>query len=418
MTTARRAKKLAVQAQKVEAELIDISALTQLPDNTNLGTERGQYMLTQSVERVGLGRGVLLDKNNVLLGGNHLAQEAVSQGYDKVIVVDTDGKTLVATRRKDLDANTPRGIEASVWDNRVPQENINLDAGQLLFFQSNMDLPLELMYHEREIADMAARMEQATNDLLGDGADDEEGSEGGEAAEDEPRKLSRSDIPDAIWPVDNEWGIPTLDKALMADVIDSPAVVWGSQRRTARMRGTWFFYTEDYRYTALWNDPTSVVNSGCVSAVEPNFSCYETMPVAVALYRIYQKRWLARYWQSQGIRVLVDLNVAEEFYDWNLVGVPQGWKAWSTRGYNDRFGSTEREYEIACKHAGTDQILFVVYGGGKLVAQECGKRGWVHIREDMDRAKDGTKLRTDKDEEPEADDVRNKLSRLQALRSV
>jgi hypothetical protein len=122
------------------------------------------------------------------------------------------------------------------------------------------------------------------------------------------------------------------------------------------------------------------------------------MPLAVALYRIYQKRWLARFWQSQGIRVLVDMNVAEVFYDYNLLGVPAGWRAWCTRGYNDRVGNTEQEFELACKHAGTEAILFVVYGGGKIVKQLCGKRGWVHIEEDMDRAKDGTKERTDREE--------------------
>lgn len=146
--------------------------------------------------------------------------------------------------------------------------------------------------------------------------------------------------------------------------------------------------------TALWSDPRPVVNSQCAAAVEPNFSCYEDMPLAVGHWRIYQKRWLARWWQTQGIRVLVDLNVAPRFAGANLLGVPRGWRAYCTRGYLRRLVQTEREYETACNHAGASDILFCVYGGSRKLRKVCALYGWHWVPECMDQRRRERLLRT------------------------
>jgi hypothetical protein len=194
-------------------------------------------------------------------------------------------------------------------------------------------------------------------------------------------------VPDAVWPTDNDCEIPVLNLHLQANAVDRPVVAWGSVARTSRMRGTWHFYVDDDRFKQLWKDPTRVVKSGCVSAVEPNFSCNDHMPVAVGLYRIHQKRWLARYWQSKGIRILADLNVGEKFLALNMLGIPTGWRAYATRGYTDHTESTMREWEIACERAQTDDILFLVYGGGRRVHRLCKDRAWIWIPERADAVK-------------------------------
>lgn len=205
--------------------------------------------------------------------------------------------------------------------------------------------------------------------------------------DEEGPELERGDVPDALFPTDNEWQIPLLDIKRQADAVDLPVVTWGSIARTSRIKGTWHFYTDDDRYIELWVDPSPVPNTGCVNCVEPNFSVYDQMPRAVGLYRIYQKRWIARYWQSLGIRVFVDLNVSAPFADLNLLGVPEGWRAYATRGYTDQLGALDREHGLAVERAGSDDVLFLVYGGGKAVIDLCGRRGWVHIEEHMDRVR-------------------------------
>ena len=204
-----------------------------------------------------------------------------------------------------------------------------------------------------------------------------------EEVQEEP--IEEIKAPDAAWPTDNDWGVPLLDVNLQARACDLPFVGWGSVKRKATMPGTWHFYTEDYRYEALWRDPTPVALTRCVNNVEPNFSCYSQMAPAFALFQIYRKRWLARWFQSLGIRVFVDLNVAEPFYSLNMLGVPKGWLAWATRGYTERMANTEMEYQMACEHAGTSSILFVVYGGGRHVKELCQSKGWLWFNEEMQR---------------------------------
>jgi hypothetical protein len=198
------------------------------------------------------------------------------------------------------------------------------------------------------------------------------------------RYLSRADVPDARWPSDNDYDVPLLLLHWQATACDLPFGVWSAKGRKQPFAGTVHFYTDDARFTALWDDPTPVLNARCVNAVEPNFSVYGQTPRIVGLYRIYQKRWLARYWQSEGVHIFVDLNVAEEFYQDNLVGVPTGWGAYATRGYSDRLDYTLQEYELACERRGSRDVLFVVYGGGKAVKEYSKAHGWLWFAEHMD----------------------------------
>lgn len=176
---------------------------------------------------------------------------------------------------------------------------------------------------------------------------------------------------DFHFPSDNELGIPVLRLDRQADRVDLPFARWGRERRKSRMRGTWHFYTEDYRFSRLTSRPGDLLNSRCVSAVEPNFSIHSQVPYALALHRIYQKRHLARLCQESGIRVFVDLNVASEFALLNLAGVPDGWSAYATRGSAENLEGLQRELELARTRAQGRELLFAVYGGGRSVREFC-----------------------------------------------
>ena len=182
------------------------------------------------------------------------------------------------------------------------------------------------------------------------------------------------------------WEIPTLDPLLQATEVIAPVTTWGAIGRNRQMPGTYVMYTDDYRMTAIWKDPDLVVRSGCKVVTELNYSTFDDFEPDVVLATIYRKRVLARYWQMLGIRVLVDLDVAENYVaDYALIGVPAGWRAYSTRSHRlSQMSSIEAEYEIAVKHAGTTEILFVVYGGGKKVRRLVEERGWVSLPEHIE----------------------------------
>lgn len=184
-------------------------------------------------------------------------------------------------------------------------------------------------------------------------------------------------IPDTLFPSDNDAEIPNLRLDMQAQELSIPFLCWGEQKRTTNLLGlgSMHFYTDDYRYTALYDHPEQILRANPRNIVEPNYSLFDDMPIAFALQRIYKKRWLARAMQERGIRIFVDLNAAQKFYKLNMLGVPMGWRAFSTRGYAERLENLEYEYEIACNWSQDKEPLFVIYGGGapcKRFAQEHG----------------------------------------------
>jgi Domain of unknown function (DUF4417) len=198
------------------------------------------------------------------------------------------------------------------------------------------------------------------------------------------------DVPTGFYPSDNAWGVPTLDSGMQATRLGDPILKWGSVARhsTRIPGGTWHFYTDDYKFDALWKDPTPVVNSRCESAAEINFSSKPGDPRAIVLWSVYQKRWLARYWQSVGIGIFVDLNMDLPFWELNMLGVPKGWRSYIQRGYS------MREYDVECldelarraeQHAGTSDIVMWVYGGGQRVREIAKQRGWLWSPEHRDQ---------------------------------
>lgn len=190
---------------------------------------------------------------------------------------------------------------------------------------------------------------------------------------------------DVVFASTNAWGIPNLDPTMQA--VSLPAVDrWGrrSRHKSRHDGGAFHFYTEDYKFSALWDNPLPVIVAGAAVAIEPNFSTLAGMPKAVALWGIYKKRWLARFWQSQGIRTIVDLNVEPEFDQINLLGVPSGWRAYATRAYEQQHGVKDllRQFKIARKRAGSDDLLFAVIGGGAETRKLCDTQGWLHITQE------------------------------------
>lgn len=195
-----------------------------------------------------------------------------------------------------------------------------------------------------------------------------------------PRRLKKEDVPTAYWMSDNAWDIPLLDPNLQAQEITPPFIIYGVNHKP-RSCGTLGFYTDDHRFSGLWNNPQIAANLQPTSCFELNYTAMNDMPAAMVLWNIYRKRWVARYWQSLGIRIFVDLVLDSRFKDLNLLGVPRGWRSYCVRGYADLTGPDllDEYWETATNHAGSDDIFFVVYAGGKRVKEYCLARKWEYI---------------------------------------
>jgi hypothetical protein len=107
------------------SKLTDYKPLTR---NPNKGTQRGTGILEQSVRELGAGRSILVDKNGIILAGNHAQEAFVNAGMDDVIEVETDGKQIVVVKRTDLDADSSAGKKMAIMDNRTSEQGLAWDA--------------------------------------------------------------------------------------------------------------------------------------------------------------------------------------------------------------------------------------------------------------------------------------------------
>jgi hypothetical protein len=112
----------------MSSKIIKLSELIPDPNNANRGTPRGRGMLEKSLQKLGAGRSILVDKNNVAIAGNKTLETAVESGFEDAIIVESDGTKLVVVRRTDLDMTTDaKAKELAIADNRVGQVSLDWD---------------------------------------------------------------------------------------------------------------------------------------------------------------------------------------------------------------------------------------------------------------------------------------------------
>jgi hypothetical protein len=136
-----------------EIRRIKLSDLQFDDRNANQGTELGKDLLQNSITKYGIGRGVLADKNLKLIAGNHAVKEMMEQGVEQVIVIPTDGRTLVVTQRVDIDKDSKEGHGLALADNRVTQANLNFDMSVIRELDAEFDLDMQdlgIDIHEEE----------------------------------------------------------------------------------------------------------------------------------------------------------------------------------------------------------------------------------------------------------------------------
>jgi len=122
--------------------------------NANKGTVRGLKALTDSLQKYGAGRSILVDKHGRVIAGNKTLGVSADIGLDDVVIVQTDGKQLVAVQRTDLDLDTDEAARMLAYaDNRVGEIDLEWDAEALLAdIESGLDL--SGLFDDDELAEM------------------------------------------------------------------------------------------------------------------------------------------------------------------------------------------------------------------------------------------------------------------------
>jgi len=145
-----------------------------VPDdrNANKGTERGRYMLETSLEQVGAGRGIVVDKHGKVIAGNKTQEVAIASGIEDAIIVETDGRQLVVTKRLDMDLDDPDpnnpARKYAYLDNRAGEVGLAWDGAQMaLDLESGFDF--DGMFRDLEIDSLLAPLEIVDDGEFSDG---------------------------------------------------------------------------------------------------------------------------------------------------------------------------------------------------------------------------------------------------------
>ena len=150
---------------------MQIKDLTPDPENANKGTPRGESALEESISSYGLGRSILIDKNNRIIAGNKTAQKAGELGIEQVTVVETTGNQVVAVKRTDLDLDEDNEArELAYADNRTSELSLDWDPEQLL---KDSDRGINLPFTDDELRGLTGK----TSEAEGPGAEVDRASE-------------------------------------------------------------------------------------------------------------------------------------------------------------------------------------------------------------------------------------------------
>jgi len=139
------------KGSKPTVRVMPLSSLTLDERNANRGSVRGRKMLEDSLRKLGAGRSVLVDREGRVIAGNKTVETARKLGLKEIAIIETDGETLVAVRRGDLDLTTDkRAVELAVADNRVAEIDLDWNAEVL----AALDIDLSQFWDEQELTEL------------------------------------------------------------------------------------------------------------------------------------------------------------------------------------------------------------------------------------------------------------------------
>ncbi|MFZ0735631.1 MAG: hypothetical protein WA002_06455 [Candidatus Acidiferrales bacterium] len=133
---------------KPKIRAVPISKLVLDEKNANRGTKRGRELLEESLEKYGAGRSVVVDRHDRVIAGNKTIGAAVAAGMKSIAAIETDGSSLVAVQRGDLDLKRDKkASELAIAYNRVDEVDLEWNPAVL----ASLELDLTQFWNENEL---------------------------------------------------------------------------------------------------------------------------------------------------------------------------------------------------------------------------------------------------------------------------
>lgn len=85
-----------------KTEMLPVDQIHFDPSNPRKHSDHNLQVIENSMRDLGFARSIVIDENNQLLAGEGATRGAQRAGLEKVMVVEADGDTIVAVRRRNL----------------------------------------------------------------------------------------------------------------------------------------------------------------------------------------------------------------------------------------------------------------------------------------------------------------------------
>lgn len=147
--------------------LLTVEGLAPDHENRRRHTPRNIEMISASLREVGAARSIVIDEDDNVLAGNGVLQAARSAGITRVQVVEVDGETLVAVRRRGLTDEKKRAL--AIFDNRAAElaewneEQLEVDAEAGLDMRSFWTAEEEAGFRSSAVAESIEEMATETD---------------------------------------------------------------------------------------------------------------------------------------------------------------------------------------------------------------------------------------------------------------
>jgi hypothetical protein len=361
-------------------ELVPVSKLKTHPDNPRKGDVKA---ISESLANLDQYRPIVVQKSTgFILAGNHtyLAAKALKWSRIGVVYVDVDdvkAKKIIAAdnRTSDLGGYDVKllqkllgslpDLDGTAWTQpdltKMVEDYAEIDrvgmtqgvvdgtqgltgghpsTGGLPIPEGNDDEPLEV-----DDPFAPADGEESTTEDIGD--TEHKKLEDFEGEMENPLLELRDDV--LFIPTSNKWDIPELKSGMLMDAIPDRLRTWAGKDATPveDEADTWLynygadsanglpwektllsFYTHDRFFDNWWEYPSyyvaRIIQAGVLGSITPNYTLYSQGPQAVNLFNTYRSRWMSRYFQEAGIKVIPDVNVAAEAHiELAMLGVPK-----------------------------------------------------------------------------------------------
>lgn len=350
---AKTLKKATTKSLFENVARVPIKSIKVHPENPNVRVDIDDVV--DSLEEDGLYKPLVVQaKTKYILVGNHTYLAARKLGWTEIDVVmldidDTTARrimvkdnkigqdailddTLVAQLLSKIpDAHIGTGYDINEVDSLLKSINKTIDSAIEEAEQANLDSDDDTEKPEQDSYDGGSDSAFGVED---EDEDDEDGPRIEKASDELPGSQALKDEIPADYV--GYWQIPKIrtDMLMTFDEIPKDLETWaGSATKDWPKDDQWWFYNWgvdstsgmkdiskvilgfycwDEYFENWWHEPeryvARLINSGVKYAVSPNYSQWPDQPQAANLWSLYRSRWITRYFQECGVKVIPDIN--------------------------------------------------------------------------------------------------------------